>query len=54
MKATIKNIEKLFNFLNEHHVDFQTGADFGLYDDESELLSACENAIENLEESENE
>lgn len=50
MKCTTENIEKVFRTLLAQHVD-NTGAsaDFGQFDDESDLVSAVKNVIDQLE-----
>jgi len=50
MKATIKNINKVFNLLTEWHIDNQAGADFAQFDDESDLEDAVKSVIEQLKE----
>ena len=50
MKATSKNIERVFQLLKEQHAGNFQGADFGQFDDESDLLSALESVIEQIKE----
>lgn len=51
MKCTLKNLERVFNFINDNHVDSNGGgADFAMFDDESELVGAVEYTLEQLDE----
>ena len=51
MNFTLKNLERLYKFLNDNHVDsYSGGADFGEYDEESDLLEAVSRSIEMIEE----
>ena len=50
MKCTIENLELILRTVQEWHVDEQQGADFGQFDDESDLLHAVESTIEQIEE----
>lgn len=52
MKCTLDNVEKVFRTINDHHADAQTGADFGQFDNESDLLTAVERVISMIEEEE--
>ena len=53
MKCTIKNLDLVFRTIKEWHQDNQSGADFGQFDDESDLLHAVQSTIEQLEEADN-
>ncbi|NIQ16493.1 MAG: hypothetical protein GTO02_19495 [Candidatus Dadabacteria bacterium] len=49
MKATLKNLETIFNFINENHAaNYSGGADFAMFDDESTIIGAVEYAVEQL------
>lgn len=51
MNCSIKNLEIVFNYIKQSHLDNQTGSDFAQFDNESDLKTAVENAIESIEES---
>lgn len=51
MKCTIENLNKVFDLVSEKHVDSgESGANFALWDDESDLLTAVSETIELIEE----
>jgi hypothetical protein len=51
MKCTLKNLERVVNFINDNHLDaYGDGADFAMFDDESELVGAVEYTLEQLDE----
>ena len=52
MDCTIKNIEKICKFIEERHFDNIQGADFAIFDDESDLLNSFKTAIDMIKESE--
>lgn len=49
MKATVNNINRVFSALLDHHADNQRGADFGMFDDDSDLIEAVGRTVEELE-----
>lgn len=52
MKCTLKNLDKVIEYIQERHVDNQYGADFAQFDDETDLVTAIENTVEHLIEQE--
>lgn len=50
MKCTSKNIKRVFDLINEWHVDNFDGADFAQFDDDSDLLDVVGSVIEQVKE----
>ena len=51
MKCTLKNLERVVNFINDNHIDSNGGgADFAMFDNESELVGVVEYTLEQLDE----
>jgi hypothetical protein len=50
MKATVENIDKLFNFIKEQH---ESNNERGEFDDEMDLKDVLDSAQEHLKEADN-
>ena len=51
MKCTSKNLERVFNFIINNHIDNNGGgSDFAMFDNESELVGDVKYSLEQLDE----
>ena len=51
MEATLENLELVFKFIKDNHIENNSGgADFAMFDDETTIVDAVKYTVEQLEE----